>query len=285
MNTELQLFQTDAFFLANPLEESILSETTVNTAMSDMGSAIDIPVDGISYSNSMDANIESDVLIDSDNLNSNEDSDQITGTENAAVLVGATVTPTISPAPQSTGGRLYYVSPSGSDDNSGSQNSPWKSINYAVSEDSPIAAGDTVLVQPGTYTELISLGKSGSDSQRITLKADGEVTLRDPNPNSGSFPEGVIQSPGQSNWIIDGFRIENTSWAGISLSDAKNITVQNNETYQTGSSGIIALPKTFFGGGEKEITGSNVKILNNTVERANWRWDGPPEIPMATKKH
>ncbi|WP_414623131.1 hypothetical protein [Calothrix sp. CCY 0018] len=94
-----------------------------------------------------------------------------------------------------------------------------------MSEDSPIEKGDTVLVQPGTYTELISLGKSGSDSQRITLKANGDVTLRDPNPNSGGFPEGVIQSPGQSNWVIDGFRIENTSWAGISLSDAKNITV------------------------------------------------------------
>ena len=276
MDTELQLFQTDAFLPVNPLEESILNQTTVGTAMSEMGNSIDtLPIEGIADSNSIDADIESDVSIDSDSLNGNEDSDQIIGTENAGVLVGASVTPSVTPIPQSAGGRVYYVSASGSDENSGSQNQPWKSINYAVSEDSPIAAGDTVLVQPGTYTELISLGKSGSDSQRITLKANGDVTLRDPNPNSGGFPEGVIQSPGQSNWVIDGFRIENTSWAGISLSDAKNITVQNNETYQTGSSGIIALPKTFFGGGEKEITGSNVKILNNTVERANWKWDGP----------
>ncbi|MGB3639470.1 MAG: right-handed parallel beta-helix repeat-containing protein [Rivularia sp. (in: cyanobacteria)] len=275
MDTESQLFQTDAFLPVNHDEESNFNQTNVSTSISDIGNSIEpLAVDNVAYSNSMDANIESDILIDSDSLNSNEDSDQITGTENAAVLVGA-ITPTISPTPQSTGGKVYYVSASGSDENSGSQDSPWKSINYAVSEDSPIAAGDTVLVQPGTYTELISLGKSGSDSQRITLKANGEVTLRDPNPNSGGFPEGVIQSPGQSNWVIDGFRIENTSWAGISLSDAKNITVQNNETYQTGSSGIIALPKTFFGGGEKEITGSNVKILNNTVERANWKWDGP----------
>ena len=276
MDTELQLFQTDAFLPVNHDEESIFNQTSVGTAMSEMGNAIDtLSVDGIDNSNLMDADIESTVLTDSDSLNGNEDSDQIIGTENAAVLVGASVTPSVTPIPQSAGGRVYYVSASGSDENSGSQNQPWKSINYAVSEDSPIAAGDTVLVQPGTYTELINLGKSGSDSQRITLKANGDVTLRDPNPNSGGFPEGVIQSPGQSNWVIDGFRIENTSWAGISLSDAKNITVQNNETYQTGSSGIIALPKTFFGGGEKEITGSNVKILNNTVERANWKWDGP----------
>ena len=276
MDTESQLFQTDAFLPVNPLEESNFNQTNVSTSTSDIGNSIEpLPVDNVAYSNSMDADIKSDVSIDSDSLNGNQDSDQITGTQNAAVLVGASVTPSVTPTPQSVGGMVYYVSASGNDKNSGSQNQPWKSINYAVSEDSPIAAGDTVLVQPGTYTELISLGKSGSDSQRITLKANGDVTLRDPNPNSGGFPEGVIQSPGQSNWVIDGFRIENTSWAGISLSDAKNITVQNNETYQTGSSGIIALPKTFFGGGEKEITGSNVKILNNTVERANWKWDDP----------
>ncbi|MBV6627321.1 MAG: right-handed parallel beta-helix repeat-containing protein [Rivularia sp. (in: Bacteria)] len=262
--TESQIFQTDAFLPVNPLEEFVPYENNFSTAISSMEA-----------SNLMDVDIESDISIDSDSLDGSYDSDQITGNQAAAVSVGASITASTDPIPQSSGGRFYYVSPSGNDNNPGTQNQPWKSINYAVSEDSPIAPGDTVLVQPGTYTELISLGKSGSDSQRITLKANGDVTLRDPNPNSGGFPEGVIQSPGQSNWVIDGFRIENTSWAGISLSDAKNMTVQNNETYQTGSSGIIVLPKTFFGGGEREITGSNVKVLNNTVERANWKWDGP----------
>ena len=263
MDDELQLFHTDYLVQnQNILEESFPGQTNISTAIPTIND--DINVEGIDISNSMDTDL--------DNLGDSRDSDKITGIEDAAMLVGASISDS---TPQSSGGNVFYVSPSGSDENSGSKNQPWKTINYAVSEDSPISPGDTVLVESGTYTELISLGKSGSDSQRITLKANGDVTLRDPDPNNGGFPEGVIQSPGQSNWIIDGFRIENTSWAGISLSDAKNITVQNNETYQTGSSGIIALPKTFFGGGEKEVTGSNVKILNNTVERANWKWDGP----------
>ena len=283
MDTELQLFQTDTSLQngnaltasINPLEESITNQTDVSTGLLLSEDDIDtLPMGSVGDSSLMGADLKND-SIDSNNLDESDDSDEVTGNDNAAILVGASATPT-TPIPQSTsGGTVYYVSPNGSNQNSGSQDQPWKSINYAVSEDSPINPGDTVLVQPGTYTELISLGKSGSDSQRITLKANGDVTLRDPNPNSGGFPEGVIQSPGQSNWVIDGFRIENTSWAGISLSDAKNITVQNNETYETGSSGIIVLPKTFFGGGEDEITGSNVKILNNTVERANWKWDGP----------
>ena len=263
MDDELQLFHTDYLVQnQNILEESFPGQTNISTAIPTIND--DINVEGIDISNSMDTDL--------DNLGDSRDSDKITGIEDTAMLVGASISDS---TPQSSGGNVFYVSPSGSDENPGSKNQPWKTINYAVSEDSPISPGDTVLVEPGTYTELISLGKSGSDSQRITLKANGDVTLRDPDPNNGGFPEGVIQSPGQSNWIIDGFRIENTSWAGISLSDAKNITVQNNETYQTGSSGIIALPKTFFGGGEKEVTGSNVKILNNTIERANWKWDGP----------
>ncbi len=170
---------------------------------------------------------------------------------------------------------VYYVAPDGSDDNPGTIDQPWKTVNRAVSESSPVKGGDTILVQPGTYTELITLGKSG-DSQLgdITLKANGDVTLRDPDPNNGFFREGVIQSAGKGNWVIDGFRIENTSWAGISLRDAYNMTVQNNHTYETGASGIIVMPDTYYNGGEAEVTSKNIKVLNNTVERASWIWKG-----------
>ena len=169
----------------------------------------------------------------------------------------------------------YYVSPDGNDSNPGTEQLPWKTVNYAVSQGSPVIAGDTVLVQPGTYTELINLGKSGDEELgHITLKANGEVILKDPDPINGNFREGVIQSADKGYWIIDGFRIENTSWAGISLRDANNMIVQNNQTYETGASGIIIMPDTFFGGGEAEVTSKDIKILGNKVERANWRWAG-----------
>ncbi|MFB2773495.1 right-handed parallel beta-helix repeat-containing protein [Pelatocladus sp. BLCC-F211] len=177
---------------------------------------------------------------------------------------------------QSNGSQnIYYVAPDGSDDNPGTVEKPWKTVNHAVNETSPVKAGDTILVQPGTYTELITLGKSG-DGQLgdITLKANGDVTLRDPDPNNGFFREGVIQSAGKGNWVIDGFRIENTSWAGIALRDAYNMTVQNNHTYETGASGIIVMPDTYYNGGEAEVTSKNIKVLNNTVERASWIWKG-----------
>lgn len=169
--------------------------------------------------------------------------------------------------------KTYYVSSQGSNNNSGAKDQPWKTINFAVGKDSPVKAGDTILVESGVYTELITLGKSGDDKLgHITLKANGNVTLRDPKPNQGGFREGVIQSAGKGYWKIDGFRIENTSWAGISLRDANNMIVQNNHTYETGASGIIVMPNSYYGGGKAEVTSSNIKVLNNTVERANWKW-------------
>ena len=166
----------------------------------------------------------------------------------------------------------YYVSPNGSDNNPGTQQLPWQTINYAVSKTSPVTAGDTILVQPGLYTELITLDKSGYEELgHITLKADGAVTLKDPDPINGNFREGVIQSAGEGYWIIDGFRIENTSWAGISLRDANNMIVQNNHTFETGASGINNLPDSYF---LDEVTSKDIKVLGNTIERANWRWAG-----------
>ncbi|MGF1493573.1 MAG: right-handed parallel beta-helix repeat-containing protein [Microcoleaceae cyanobacterium] len=175
-------------------------------------------------------------------------------------------------------GETYYVSPDGNDNNPGTQEQPWKTISYATSEASVVSAGDTILVQSGTYAEIVDLQKSGNAEEgHIVLKADREVTLVDPDPNTffGEFwNEGVIEAEGQGFWVVDGFRIENSSFAGISLRDANDMVIQNNHTFETGSSGIIAMPGSFFQGGEQEVTGSNLQILNNTVERANWVWAG-----------
>jgi hypothetical protein len=216
--------------------------------------------------------LEANVLVDAISNSRNPLVDPIQ-TMNGASSASSTPTP-VSIASPANNGAAYYVSTNGNDANPGTSDQPWKTVNHAVNEDI-LKAGDTILVQPGTYTELITLGKSGnSESGHITLKANGNVTLRDPDPINGGFREGVIQSANKGYWNIDGFRIENTSWAGISLRDANNMIVQNNHTYETGASGIIVMPETYYGGGESEITSKNIKVLNNTVERANWRWQG-----------
>src|SRR5688572_13789995 len=52
----------------------------------------------------------------------------------------------------------YYVSPSGSDSNSGTQGQPFRNIQAAANLVNP---GDTVLVSPGTYPASVSAGSYG----------------------------------------------------------------------------------------------------------------------------
>lgn len=180
----------------------------------------------------------------------------------------------------SSSGHTYYVSTSGDDHGDGSADHPWRTIQHAVDGNAPIKGGDTVLVQPGTYSEEVSISKSGSDGNPITLKANGDVTIVDPNPTGGKFEDGSIQTKsGVANLTIDGFTIKDSPWAGIALHDGKNIVVQNNHTENSGSSGVIALPGSYYGGGEAEVTGKNIKVLNNTINNANSRYvEGSPAI-------
>src|SRR6516162_8838794 len=50
-------------------------------------------------------------------------------------------------------GNTYYVSTQGSDSASGSASDPFLTISYAYSR---VAAGDTIMVKPGTYTDYTS---------------------------------------------------------------------------------------------------------------------------------
>jgi hypothetical protein len=82
------------------------------------------------------------------------------------------------------GGNTYYVDPSGNDANDGSQASPWKTIHHAADV---VAAGDTVLINPGTYSvaQQISITTSGTASDPITFKGNGDGVVVDLRPYNG----------------------------------------------------------------------------------------------------
>src|SRR3989338_5542634 len=64
-------------------------------------------------------------------------------------------------------GRQFHVAAGGSDQNDGSEASPWKTIQYAVSQ---LQAGDTVYISEGTYQESVQISSSGSTDAWITLE-------------------------------------------------------------------------------------------------------------------
>lgn len=107
------------------------------------------------------------------------DANGVTGTN----PVTATVT-TRNDNPPSTG-NSYYVSTSGSDSNAGTEGAPFKTISKAASV---VAAGATVYVKAGIYTENISLSQSGVSTNYITFRNYGAdlVTI-----NGGFYGDGT----------------------------------------------------------------------------------------------
>ncbi|MCP4717772.1 MAG: DUF5123 domain-containing protein [Deltaproteobacteria bacterium] len=116
-----------------------------------------------------------------------------------------TATPTaISPA-----GSLYYVATNGDDSNPGSLANPWLTIQKAADS---VAAGSTVYVRGGVYSEQVTIGVSGSkEGGYITFQNyDGETPILDgtsldvPETDSGLF---LIKD--RSYLIIQGFELRN----------------------------------------------------------------------------
>ncbi len=87
-----------------------------------------------------------------------------------------------------------YVSPSGSDSNSGTQSQPWKTLEHAFAQ---LSAGDTLYMRGGTYRETgITLSKSGSSGSRITvINFSGETPVVD-----GAYAD--FQTIDNTNWEL-----------------------------------------------------------------------------------
>lgn len=97
----------------------------------------------------------------------------------------------------------YFVSTSGSDSNSGTDESPWRSLQYAARN---VVAGDTVIVRAGNYIGFSlswDFPQNGTPEAPITFKADPGVTINARNPKTVDG----IDFEGSSYIIIDGFNV------------------------------------------------------------------------------
>ncbi|MFH0863880.1 MAG: right-handed parallel beta-helix repeat-containing protein [Candidatus Gottesmanbacteria bacterium] len=178
----------------------------------------------------------------------------------------------------------YFVATTGNDSSSGTQASPWKTIQKAADF---MIAGDTVTVLAGNYGGDVSvfkkvrITKSGSLGKPITYQASDVVLtqgfivsadyitikgfdIEDPHDDrvknstepdyrggTGIFVEG-------SNVIVEDNYIHGCVWSGIKLSKdgnfllPSNSTVRNNRIFRNGMSGI-------------EVSGRNNLIEGNEV--------------------
>jgi Protein of unknown function (DUF1565) len=109
-------------------------------------------------------------------------------------------------------GMTYYVAKSGLDSNAGSSTLPWLTIQHAAKT---ALAGDTVIVEPGTYNETDTFNNSGTALNPIVFQSQtpGAAILDGTGVACCNGPDGYatgLFNIGNVNYVtIDGFTFQN----------------------------------------------------------------------------
>jgi len=118
-------------------------------------------------------------------------------------------------------GNTYYVATDGIDaPGRGTAALPWRTIQYAAGQ---VQAGDTVLINPGTYTGGVTVETSGTASEPITFRANGAGVVI--NGSGGERDAFFI------TWadyiVVDGLTIQNATRAAVRIDNSQHVTVRN----------------------------------------------------------
>ena len=137
----------------------------------------------------------------------------------------------ITALPLYAAGPTYYVNGStGNDANAGTLQAPWKTIQKAANT---VVAGATVNVAAGTYTQRVTVTKSGSSGSLITFQAQGTVVMKGFNLQ-GSY----LRITGFEITNVPGNDLNNrTSSTGVYISGNFD-EVSNNYIHGTNSNGV-----------------------------------------------
>ncbi len=109
----------------------------------------------------------------------------------------------------------FYVSSSGNDANSGTKNSPYKTLAKGVGALQP---GDTLIILPGTYNETLTSVRSGTAQAPITVRSEqgrGSVLIT---------KSGQVLSISHEHLVVDGLTFD----AQYSAADAARVTSGGN---------------------------------------------------------
>ncbi|MBN1373719.1 hypothetical protein JW962_00030 [Candidatus Dojkabacteria bacterium] len=115
-----------------------------------------------------------------------------------------------------TGGVTYYVSTTGDDNNTGTRELPWRTINKAANY-TGLNPGDTVCILPGDYAEEVRPGRSGVQGARIVFSPceGGTVRIGKFLLNNISYIEitgfEFVQSLTNDSWEHFAIQIKNNS--------------------------------------------------------------------------
>jgi hypothetical protein len=162
-----------------------------------------------------------------------------------------------------------------SDDNNGSENSPWLTLQHAADT---VVPGDTVIVKPGNYGRLV-IRNGGSAGEYITFRAElppdrshiDKVTMLDPenpvnqggNPAVNALVAGILIAPvWNSVTPVTHVRIENFEITHIDPAQRSGIYIQFSEDIEVRGNFLHNLNPTRYN--DNGISGGG-SVLNKRV--------------------
>ncbi|HET7848464.1 MAG TPA: right-handed parallel beta-helix repeat-containing protein [Pseudolabrys sp.] len=159
-------------------------------------------------------------------------------------LLGGRVFAQAGVLPQRAAGRRFYVAPTGSDTNRGSETSPFRTISGALRTISDLHANDTLVVMPGVYAEQVVIARGGDESGYLTLQSQVPHAARIRSPKNTYSAVNIV-----SNYVaLEGFDVQaGGSGHGIEATflegnPANNgphhIKIVNNVSHDNAGSGI-----------------------------------------------
>lgn len=179
---------------------------------------------------------------------------------------------------------IYYVGPSGSDSNSGTQNQPFKTFKHAVSVLKP---GDTLQVASGVYSEKLVVNKSGTQSAPIVINS---VNLHGAIIDGGSRSGDLVLLTG-AYVQVEGFEVRNSSDMCVNMpgdnttvknlkvhdcygfgifADADGNTIDGNEVYLTNIGNRARTLSSGWGSAVKIRVGGRNSVIKNNLIYENW---------------
>lgn len=128
----------------------------------------------------------------------------------------------------------YYVAPSGSDVNPGTEAAPFRTVQKACDL---ARAGDRILLSEGVYAEKnVAMRYSGEEGRPIVLRN---------RPGERSIVEGRIELQALAGWqkpigwiTIEGLEIRK-GWDGIKFYNAHDVVLQHNNIHDNSNQGIL----------------------------------------------